>query len=156
MLSKLRDMVIYGTLEVCWKPPQNHHRVWKVTEWLKKRVFPMLPTSFEINTLHHWCTTLCVIKTKWYGYIRDSGGSVETPYAKITGCEKSQNGYKEGVPLLATSFEIDILSITLHYWCTSPCIIKTQRYDCVVLCWTLPRNPPGCVKSKKIRFWVDF
>ena len=100
----------------------------------KKRVFPLLPTSFEINALHHWCTHPCVIKTQWYGYIRDSGGSVETPYGKITGCEKSQNGYKEGVPLLATSFEINILSITLHYWCTSPCIIKTQRYDCVVLC----------------------
>ena len=63
-----------------------------------------MPTSFEINTLHHWCTSPCVIKTQWYGYIRDSGGSVETPYGKITGCEKSQNGYKEGVSTVGDFF----------------------------------------------------
>ena len=62
-----------------------------------KRVFLLLATSFEINILHHWCTIPCVIETQRYGYIRDSGGSVETPYGKITGCEKSQNDYKEGV-----------------------------------------------------------
>ena len=63
-----------------------------------------MPTSFEINTLHHWRTSPCVIKTQWYGYIWDSGGSVETPYGKITGCEKSQNGYKEGVSTVGDFF----------------------------------------------------
>ena len=69
-----------------------------------KRVFPLLATSFEIDILHHWCTNLCVIKTQGYGSIRDSGGSVETPYGKITGCEKSQNGYKEGVSTVGDFF----------------------------------------------------
>ena len=141
-------MVIYGTLEVVLKASTEPSQGVKSHRMAKKEDVSNVADFFEINTLHHWCTTPCVIKTQWYDYIWDSGGSVETPYAKITGCEKSQNGYKEGVPLLATSFEIDILSITLHYWCTSPCIIKTQRYDCVVLCWTLPRNPPGCVKNE--------
>ena len=59
---------------------------------------------FEMNTLHHWYTNPCVIKTQRYGYIRDSGGSVETPYGKITGCEKSQNGYKEGVSTVGDFF----------------------------------------------------
>ena len=63
-----------------------------------------MPTSFEKNTLHHWRTSPCVIKTQWYGYIWDSGGSVETPYGKITGCEKSQNGYKEGVSTVGDFF----------------------------------------------------
>ena len=101
---------------------------------VKKEDVSTVADIFEMNTLRHWCTNPCVIKTQRYGYIRDSGGSVESPHRTIIGCEKSQNGYKEGVPLLATSFEINILSITLHHWCTSPCIIKTQRYDCVVLC----------------------
>ena len=47
-----------------------------------------MPTSFEMNTLHHWRTSPCVIKTQWYGYIWDSGGSVETPYGTSVGCEK--------------------------------------------------------------------
>ena len=92
-----------------------------------KRVFLLLATSFEINILHHWCTIPCVIKTQRYGYIRDSGGSVETPYGKITGCEKSQNGYKEGVPLLATSFEINILSITV----LPPRVCKKAKFSVV-------------------------
>ena len=63
-----------------------------------------MATSFEINTLHHWRTSPCVIKTQWYGYIQDSGGSVESPHRTIIGCEKSQNGYKEGVSTVGDFF----------------------------------------------------
>ena len=34
----------------------------------------------------------CVIETRRYGYIRDSGGRVETPHGATIGCEKSYNG----------------------------------------------------------------
>ena len=34
----------------------------------------------------------CVIETQRYGYIRDSGGRVETPHGATIGCEKSYNG----------------------------------------------------------------
>ena len=63
-----------------------------------------MPTSFEINTLQHWCTTPCVIKTQRYGYIWDSEGSAESPHRTIIGCEKSQNGCKEGVSTIGDFF----------------------------------------------------
>ena len=34
----------------------------------------------------------CVIETRRYGYIRDSGSRVETPHGPTIGCEKSYNG----------------------------------------------------------------
>ena len=64
---------------------------------VKKEDISTVADIFEINTLQHWCTTSCVIKTQRYGYIRDSGGSVKSHHRTIIGCEKSQNGYKEGV-----------------------------------------------------------
>ena len=64
---------------------------------VKKEDVSTVADIFEINTLHYWCRNPCVIKTQRYGYIRDSGGSVESPHRTIIGCEKSQNGYKEGV-----------------------------------------------------------
>ena len=39
----------------------------------KKEDISTVADIFEINTLQHWCTTSCVIKTQRYGYIRDSG-----------------------------------------------------------------------------------
>ena len=34
----------------------------------------------------------CVIETRRYGYIRDSGSRVETPHRATIGCEKFYNG----------------------------------------------------------------
>ena len=59
---------------------------------------------------------------------------LKPPTERSQGVKSPRMAIKRVFPLLATSFEINILSITLQYWCTSPCIIKTQRYDCVVLC----------------------
>ena len=71
---------------------------------VKKEDISTVADIFEMNTLHHWCTNPCVIKTQRYGYIRDSGGSVESPHRTIIGCEKSQNGYKEGVSTVGDFF----------------------------------------------------
>ena len=61
----------------------------------KKEGVSNVADFFEINTLHHWRTSPCVIKTQWYGYIWDSGGSVETPYGTSVGCEKSKINISE-------------------------------------------------------------
>ena len=90
-------MVIYGTLEVVLKASTEPSQGVKSHRMAKKEDVSTVADIFEKNTLHHWCTNPCVIKTQRYGYIRDSGGSVESPHRTIIGCEKSQNGYKEGV-----------------------------------------------------------
>ena len=87
---------------------------------VKKEDVSTVADIFEMNTLHHWCTNPCVIKTQRYSYIKDSGCSVESPNRTIIGCEKSQNGYKEGVSTVADIFEIN----TLHHWCTCPWLSK--------------------------------
>ena len=63
----------------------------------------------------------CVIETRRYGYIRDSGGCVETPHGATIGCEKSAK----------FRFLADI-SETVRNFITAiqilPCVIETQRY----------------------------
>ena len=88
VLSKLGGMAIYGTLEVVLKPPTEP------PQGVKNFIMDVSTVAdiFEINTLQHWCTTPCVIKTQRYGYIRDFGGSVESLHRTVTGCEKPQNG----------------------------------------------------------------
>ena len=71
---------------------------------VKKEDVSTVADIFEMNTLRHWCTNPCVIKTQRYGYIWDSGGSLESPHRTIIGCEKSQNGYKEGVSTVGDFF----------------------------------------------------
>ena len=88
----------------------------------------------------HWCTNLCVIKTQKYGYIRDSGGSVESPHRTIIGCEKSQNGYKEGVSTVGDFFWDKYTSPLVH---KSVCYKNSGVWLYTGLwrfCWILPRN----------------
>ena len=62
----------------------QEEQVWWVLGRDDFRFFWNFITAFQILP--------CVIETRRYGYIRDSGGRVETPHGATIGCEKSYNG----------------------------------------------------------------
>ena len=82
---------------------------------------------------------------------------LKPPTERSQGVKSLRMAIKRVFPLLATSFEINILSITLQYWCKVRVLSKLRGmtvFCCVVL--NSPVEPPWCVKWQNFQLFTIF